>query len=200
MSKPISIQAIRSGRVSIVTDQIETFTETGVRLSSGAELSADIIVTATGLALKLMGGAQIVVDGVPVDLGKTVTYKGAMFSNVPNLALAFGYTNASWTLKCELIARFVCRLLNHMERHGYVQCTPRLPDPALAKEPAVTLTSGYIQRAIDVIPRQSARAPWKAYQNYLRDVLCLRFGRLHDGAMEFVRPGYPRVPVVRGER
>lgn len=193
-------QAIRSGRVSIVTDQIETFTETGVRLSSGAELSADIIVTATGLALKLMGGAQIVVDGVPVDLGRTVTYKGAMFSNVPNLALAFGYTNASWTLKCELIARFVCRLLNHMERHGYVQCTPRLPDPALAKEPAVTLTSGYIQRAIDVIPRQSARAPWKAYQNYLRDVLCLRFGRLHDGAMEFVRPGYPRVPVVRGER
>lgn len=191
-------QAIKSGRVSIVTDRIESFTATGIRLASGAELEADIIVTATGLVLKPMGGAQIVVDDVPVDLGKTLTYRGAMFSDVPNLALAFGYTNASWTLKCELIAQYVCRLLNYMEKHGYVQCTPRRPNAPLPAQPAVTLTSGYIQRALDIIPRQGERAPWKAHQNYLRDVLNLRLGRLNDGSLEFTRAGLQQVHAARG--
>ncbi len=193
-------QAIKAGNISIVTDQIERFTETGIRLASGAELSADIVVTATGLVLKAMGGAQIVVDGMPVDLGKTLTYRGAMFSDVPNLALAFGYTNASWTLKCELIAQYVCRLLNYMGRHGYVQCTPRRPTVSLPTKPAVTLTSGYIQRSIDLVPRQGDRAPWKAHQNYLRDLFSLRFSRLNDGSLEFIRPGQLQAHAARGAR
>ncbi|GIW02169.1 MAG: flavin-binding family monooxygenase [Roseiflexus sp.] len=193
-------RAIKSGRIAMVTGQIERFTETGIRLVSGTELNADIIVTATGLVLKLMGGAQIVVDGTPVDPGKTLTYRGAMFSDVPNLALAFGYTNASWTLKCELIAQYVCRLLNYMEKHGYARCTPRRPNTLLSAQPAVTLTSGYIQRALDVIPRQGERDPWKAHQNYLRDLLSLRFGRLNDGSMEFARLGQLQAHAVRGVR
>ncbi len=189
---------IRAGRASMVTDQIECFTETGIRLASGAELNADIIVTATGLVLKAMGGAQIIVDGAPVDFGKTLTYRGAMFSNVPNLALAFGYTNASWTLKCELIAQYVCRLLNYMKKRGYVQCTPRRPDAPMSTTPAVTLTSGYIQRALDLVPRQGERAPWKAHQNYLRDLVSLRLGRLNDGSLEFIRPGQQPAHAIRG--
>ena len=121
--------AIREGRASVVTDQIETFTETGLQLKSGEHLDADIIVTATGLVLKLMSGLQLVVDGAPVDLSKTMAYKGMMYSDVPNLASAFGYTNASWTLKCDLTAEYVCRLLKHMDQHGYAQCTPRVNDP-----------------------------------------------------------------------
>lgn len=191
-------RAISAGRASMVTDQIERFTETGIRLASGAELRADIIVTATGLVLKAMGGAQIIVDGVPVDFGKTLTYRGAMFSDVPNLALAFGYTNASWTLKCELIAQYVCRLLNYMKKRGYVQCTPRCPDAPIATTPAVTLTSGYIQRALDLVPRQGERAPWKAHQNYLRDLVSLRLGRLNDGSLEFIRPGQQPAHAIRG--
>ncbi len=191
-------QAIKAGRVSIVTDQIKSFTTTGIRLASGAELEADIIVTATGLVLRPMGGAQIIVDGVPVDFGKTLTYRGAMFSDVPNLALAFGYTNASWTLKCELIAQYVCRLLNYMEKRGYIQCTPRRPNAPLPAQPAVTLTSGYIQRALDIIPRQGERAPWKAHQNYLRDVLSLRLSRLNDGSLEFTRAGLQQAHAARG--
>jgi cation diffusion facilitator CzcD-associated flavoprotein CzcO len=193
-------RAIQSGKASIVTDQIERFTTTGIRLASGAELNADIVVTATGLVLKAMGGAQIVVDGRPIDLGKTLTYRGAMFSDVPNLALAFGYANASWTLKCELIAQYVCRLLNYMEKYGYVQCTPRHRETPPVTEPAVALTSGYIRRALDIIPRQGERAPWKAHQNYLRDLLSLRLSRLNDGSLEFVRSGQLYARVVRGVR
>ena len=126
-------RAIREGSASVVTDHIETFTETGLRLKSGEHLDADIIVTATGLVLKLMSGLQLVVDGAPVDLSKTMAYKGMMYSDVPNLASAFGYTNASWTLKCDLTAEYVCRLLNHMDRYGYAQCTPRVNDPSVER-------------------------------------------------------------------
>jgi cation diffusion facilitator CzcD-associated flavoprotein CzcO len=192
--------AIRSGKVSLVTDHIATFTETGMRLRSGEELTADIIVTATGLRLKLMSGVQLVVDGAPVDLSKTMSYKGMMYSDIPNLASAFGYTNASWTLKCELTSEYICRLLNYMDRHGYTQCTPRLQDASIVEKPVVDLTSGYVQRAIDTLPRQGSRKPWKLYQNYVRDLLSVRFSRVNDGTMEFVRRDQRVSQKARGGR
>ncbi|MGO8951122.1 MAG: flavin-containing monooxygenase [Ktedonobacterales bacterium] len=179
--------AIKVGTVSVVTDQIDAFTETGVRLRSGDELAADVIVTATGLTMRLMSGVQLEVDGRPVDLGKTLSYRGMMYSGVPNLASAFGYTNASWTLKSELIARYVCRLLNYMDQHGYAQCVSQRPERAGAEEPVVNLTSGYVQRAVDTFPRQGANKPWRTYQNYLRDLLNLRFDPLNDGTMTYAR-------------
>ncbi len=176
--------AIRSGRASVVTDRIAAFTETGIRLESGAHLDADVIVTATGLDMRLMGGLQLVVDGAPVDLSKTVAYKGAMYSDVPNLASALGYTNASWTLKCDLTAEYVCRLLNHMQRHGYVQATPRLRDGAVGQDPVVDLKSGYVRRALATLPRQGARAPWRLHQSYVADLALLRYGRVRDPELE----------------
>ena len=178
-------RAIREGRASVVTDQIESFTETGLQLRSGTRLDADVVVTATGLVLKLMAGLELVVDGRTVDLSKALAYKGMMYSDVPNLASAFGYTNASWTLKCDLTAEYVCRLLRHMDEHGYVQCTPRRNDPALAEEPILDFSSGYVQRALHELPKQGSKPPWRLYQNYVKDVAALRFGSLEDGIMEF---------------
>ena len=178
-------KATREGRVSIVTDQIETFTETGLQLKSGEHLQADIIVTATGLVLKLMAGLTLVVAGEVVDVSKTLTYKGMMYSNVPNLASAFGYTNASWTLKCDLISGYVCRLLNYMDRNGYATCMPRMNERSVKTEPAMDFSSGYIQRALSTLPRQGSRFPWRLNQNYVRDLKLIRYGRLNDGAMEF---------------
>jgi monooxygenase len=180
--------AMRSGRASVVTGDIETITETGLRLRSGAELEADLIVTATGLNLLLLGGLEATVDGARVDFSKTYNYKGMMFSDVPNLALAVGYTNASWTLKAELICRYVCRLLNHMRATGMRQCTPRLPDGSMPEAPFLDLTSGYVQRSIDKFPKQGTKVPWKLHQNYARDVLLLRRGNVDDGVMEFSNP------------
>jgi cation diffusion facilitator CzcD-associated flavoprotein CzcO len=178
-------RVIREGRASIVTDQIETFTETGLRLKSGKRLDADIIVTATGLNLKLMAGLQLVVDGEPVDLSKTVAYKGMMYSDVPNAASALGYTNASWTLKCDLTAEYVCRILNYMDAHGYRQCTPRLNDPSIKKERVLDFTSGYVERALHTLPSQGSKTPWRLHQNYVKDLSMLRYGRVNDGTMEF---------------
>jgi cation diffusion facilitator CzcD-associated flavoprotein CzcO len=177
--------AIRDRRATVVTDQIETFTETGLQLKSGEHLDADIVVTATGLVLKLMSGLQLTVDGAPIDLSKTITYKGMMYSDVPNLASAFGYTNASWTLKCDLTSEYVCRLLKHMDQHGYAQCTPRVNDPELAPVPAIDFTSGYVLRALHTLPRQGSKTPWRLHQNYVKDLSMLRFGRVDDGTMEF---------------
>jgi cation diffusion facilitator CzcD-associated flavoprotein CzcO len=178
-------QVIREGSASIVTDQIETFTETGLLLSSGERLDADIIVTATGLNLKLMAGLQLVVDGVPVDMSKTMAYKGMMYSGVPNVASAFGYTNASWTLKCDLTAEYVCRLLNYMDRHGFTYCTPRLTDPSVKPERVLDFTSGYVERALHTLPSQGSKTPWRLHQNYVKDLSMLRYGRVDDGTMEF---------------
>jgi cation diffusion facilitator CzcD-associated flavoprotein CzcO len=178
-------EALSSGRASIVTDQIETFTENGLRLASGDELDADLIVTATGLNMLVFGGMEIAVDGEEVEIPRTMTYKGMMLSGVPNLALAFGYTNASWTLKCDLTCEYVCRLLNHMAAHGYRQCTPRNRDPSIAEEPFIDLSSGYVKRSIEKFPKQGSRAPWRLYQNYALDIVSLRFGSLADEAMEF---------------
>lgn len=180
--------ALKGGNASISTDRIETFTEKGIKLSSGEELVADIIVTATGLNMKLMGGVQFVVDGAPVDLAKALVYRGMMYRDIPNVAFVFGYINASWTLKCELIAQRLCRILNYMDRHSYTQCTPRLRDQTITEEPMlVDLTSGYVQRASEIMPRQGSSDPWKVHQHYLRDMRSLRFGNVNDGTMEFTR-------------
>ncbi|MFZ3034760.1 MAG: NAD(P)/FAD-dependent oxidoreductase [Parvibaculum sp.] len=177
--------AIKSDRADVVTDHIETFTEKGIKLKSGKELEADLIVTATGLNLEVLSGLDIKVDDKPVDISKTFNYKGMMYSDVPNLASSFGYTNASWTLKCDLTCGYVCRLLNYMDETGYRQCTPRNTDPTLEAEPALDFTSGYVQRSIDKFPKQGSRAPWKLYQNYALDIVSLKFGKIEDGAMEF---------------
>ena len=177
--------AIKSQRASVVTDEIDTFTETGIRLKSGRELAADLIVTATGLSLQVLGGLQITVDGARVDLAKTMNYKGLMHSGIPNLASSFGYTNASWTLKCDLTCEYVCRLLNHMAKHGYTQCTPRNADASITEQPWVDFSSGYLQRSMHLFPKQGSRAPWKLYQNYPKDVMLLRFGKIADGVMAF---------------
>jgi cation diffusion facilitator CzcD-associated flavoprotein CzcO len=181
----VFFNAIRAGRVTIATGAIESFTETGLRLKSGVDLPADIIVSATGLNMKLAGGMEIVVDGVRADLAAKTVYKGMMLSDVPNLALAFGYINASWTLKCDLTARTVCRLLNHMKRRGYASCTPRLGVEAGGTEPLLNFTSGYVRRADAFLPRQGLKAPWRVHQNYLLDMMMLRFGALEDGVLEF---------------
>jgi cation diffusion facilitator CzcD-associated flavoprotein CzcO len=178
-------RAMRNGRVSIATDHIETFTEDGLLLKSGERLDADIIVTATGLVLKLFSGMQLVVDGAPVDLPKTLVYKGMMFSDVPNLSFAIGYTNASWTLKCDLTAEYTCRLLNHMDQHGYTVCTPRVNDPDVEEEPVIDFNSGYVLRALNTLPRQGSKTPWRLHQNYVKDLSMMRYGRVDDGAMEF---------------
>jgi monooxygenase len=179
-------KVIRDGRMSIVTDHIETFTETGIRLRSGSELEADIIVTATGLKLNLLGDVAFRVDGSRVDLSKTMAYKGIMFSDVPNLASVFGYTNAAWTLKADLTCEYVCRLLNHMGRRGYAVATPRR-DASVEEMPFVDFSSGYIQRALDVLPKQGSKKPWKLYQNYALDMAALRLGTIDDGTMEFTQ-------------
>jgi cation diffusion facilitator CzcD-associated flavoprotein CzcO len=180
-------EAIAQGRVSVETDRIECFTATGIRLASGAELPADLIVTATGLQMKFLGGLGLTVDGRRVEPARGLTYKGMMLEGVPNLALAVGYTNASWTLKCDLSCEYVCRLLNHMEKHGHSQCRPERGGADVPLEPFIGLTSGYIERARHLFPQQGAKRPWKLYQNYALDLLMLGYGRLDDGVMRFSR-------------
>ncbi len=178
-------RAIRDGRASVVTGEIETFTETGVRLKSGDVIEAEIIVTATGLILKIMDGLELTVDGKPVVLSEKVAYKGMMYNDVPNLAQAFGYTNASWTLKCDLTSEYVCRLVKYMDENGYSYCVPRLKDPSVTREPALDFNSGYVLRALREIPSQGSKHPWRLHQNYFKDLSMLRYGRLDDGTMEF---------------
>ena len=179
-------KAIRAGQASVATGHVETFTGAGIRLRSGEELEADIVVTATGLKLNLLGDVRLSVDGEPVDLSKALAYKGMMFSGVPNLASVFGYTNASWTLKADLTCEHVCRLLNHMRRRGYAAAMPQRDD-SVGEEPFLDFTSGYVQRALGALPKQGSKKPWKLHQNYARDMAALRFGKLADGAMKFTR-------------
>jgi monooxygenase len=177
--------SIREGRSSIVTGEIETFTESGVRLKSGESLEADVVVTATGLNLKIMAGVDLIVDGEPVDLSKKLAYKGMMYNDVPNLAQAFGYTNASWTLKCDLTSEYVCRLLKYMDATGYSSCAPHINDPTVKPEPVLDFTSGYIERALHTLPSQGSKQPWRLHQNYFKDLRLIRYGRLDDGTLEF---------------
>jgi len=181
-------RAIRAGRADIVTGEIAGFTPDGIRLASGEVIAADLVVTATGLQLKMLGGAALTVDGVPVDLSKAIVYRGAMFSGVPNLAVASGYTNASWTLKCELVARYVCRVLQAMEARGAEICMPVNDDPQLPTQASIGLSSGYVQRSAGLLARQGLRRPWRMYQNYLLDLLALEFSPLRDGVLRFSKP------------
>lgn len=177
-------RAIRKGRVTMVTDEIERFTEGGIKLKSGRELQADLVIAATGLELQLVGGATFVVDGVEVDPPKTMVYKGMMLSDVPNFAFAVGYTNASWTLKCDLVTRYVCRLIGHMQASSLRYCVPRTRGAEVGA-PIIDFSSSYIQRALDNLPKQGARTPWKLYQNYALDLVTLRYGSVEDAYMEF---------------
>jgi cation diffusion facilitator CzcD-associated flavoprotein CzcO len=189
-------RAIRSGRAEVVTDAIERFTERGIRLVSGRELEADVIVTATGLNLQMLGGAVLSVDGREVAFGETVAYKGMMFSGVPNAALSIGYTNASWTLKCDLICEYVCRLLRFMDERGYAYCVPVAPPEGEPLEPLIDFSSGYVLRSIATLPKQGSRPPWRLNQNYFTDIGLFRRAPLEDEGMRFVS----RAGAEAGER
>lgn len=178
--------AIREGRASVVTDHIERFEQGGIRLKSGQLLPADIIVTATGLDMQLMGGVPFTVDGARVDPAKSLGYKAMMYSDIPNLASSFGYTNASWTLKSDLTCAYVARLLNTMKRRGMRQATPRV-GADVTREDFLTFTSSYVQRAIDRFPKQGDKRPWRVHQNYALDLIDLKFGGIDEG-MEFSNP------------
>jgi monooxygenase len=180
-------RAIRSNRVSVVTDRIVSFTRQGIRLESGQELQADVVVTATGLKLLALGGVRISVDGAVIDPGQALTYKGLMLGNVPNCAMCVGYTNASWTLRAELSSLYVCRLINYMDRRGYSQCLPFHDGSPVDTQPLLGLTSGYVQRGANLLPKQGRKRPWVLRQNYLYDMLSLYFGPVDDGTLVFSR-------------
>ncbi|WP_433038409.1 flavin-containing monooxygenase [Actinomycetospora sp. CA-053990] len=186
-------RAVRSGQADIVTDTIETFTEDGIRLASGQELEADVVVTATGLNLQMFGGAEVVVDGEPVHLPDTMAYKGMMLSGVPNLVYMIGYTNASWTLKVDLVAEYVVRLLRHLRDHGLGVAVPER-DPDVEEAPFLDFGAGYVQRSIDELPKQGTRAPWRLAMNYAIDAVALRRSRVDDDAVRFVPARAGRVP------
>jgi cation diffusion facilitator CzcD-associated flavoprotein CzcO len=179
-------ETVARGEASIVTDRVKSFTETGIALDSGAELEADVVVTATGFNLLLLGGMDVVVDGEAVDFSQRVAYKGLMLSGVPNLAMSLGYTNASWTLKCDLVAQYVCRLLAYMDRNGYAIATAQPPDPSVPTEPIIDLKSGYVLRSIEKLPMQAESLPWRLHQNYFRDIRLLKRGPVDD-SMVFAR-------------
>ncbi len=187
-------RVICNGKASVVTDHVKTFTETGIELESGATLDADIVVTATGLNLVAFGGAQLSVDGREVSLPETMAYKGMMLSDVPNFAFIVGYTNASWTLKADLVCEYVCRLLAHMRRQGFDAAMPER-DPAVAEEPFLDFQAGYVLRALERFPKQGSRAPWRLRQNYLRDVVTLRRGSVEE-AMRFTRRSARDLPAL----
>ncbi|NLU84306.1 NAD(P)/FAD-dependent oxidoreductase [Rhodococcus sp. HNM0569] len=186
-------RSIRKGDVELVTDRIDTFTETGITLESGRTLDADVVITATGLNLIAFGGIEFAVDGEPVDLTHTMAYKGMMLSGLPNFAYVIGYTNASWTLKADLVSEYFCRVLAHMDAHGYDTFVPER-DASVREEPFLDFDAGYVLRALDELPKQGSRAPWRLRMNYFRDMLTLRYGKLTDDAMRFSR----RRPVRRG--
>ena len=177
-------KSVCEGKASVVTDHIASFTESGIQLRSGAELPADIVVSATGLKLKFLGGMSVAIDGMPIDPPSLLVYKGMMLSGVPNLAFAVGYTNASWTLKCDLTSRYVCRLLRHMDKKHYAACTPRR-DPSVEELPLIDFSSGYVQRALGHLPKQGTTVPWRLYQNYALDLMTLQYGSVDDPAIAF---------------
>src|SRR6185437_12650918 len=185
-------RVIRHGQASVVTGQIKTFTERGIQLATGEELEADVIVTATGLQLLAFGGAQLAVDGRDIALSDTMAYKGMMLSGVPNFAFTIGYTNASWTLKADLVAGYVVRLLRYLDAHGYDQCVPTNDDPRVAPLPLLDFQAGYVLRSVHEFPKSGSRAPWRLGMSYAHDVAKLRYGRVNDGTLRFSRRGTPR--------
>jgi cation diffusion facilitator CzcD-associated flavoprotein CzcO len=188
-------RAIRSGRADVVTDHIEAFTPGGLRLRSGAELAADIVVTATGLNLLPLGGIELTVDGQPVQVGEHVAYKGMMLADVPNLAFAIGYTNASWTLKVDLVAAWVTRLVRFMAARDYAVVTPRLPSEPMATSSFINMNSGYFERARDLLPLQGDRAPWRLRQHYFHDAALFR-APVDQQELEFLTASELAQPVA----
>jgi monooxygenase len=180
-------EVLGDGSAEIVTDRIETFTEHGIALASGRELEADIVVTATGLNLLFLGGMRLTIDGEEPDLARAMTYRGMLLSDFPNFAFTIGYTNASWTLKADLVAEFVCRLIRHMDAEGYDVCVPRISDLTVTEEPLLDFTSGYVLRSLAELPKQGSKEPWKLRQNYPLDLRSLRYGPLEDGTLRFSR-------------
>jgi monooxygenase len=180
-------KTIRHGKADVVTDTIERFDATGITLNSGEHLDADIIVTATGLNLRLFGGAAILRNGAPADLTEMMAYKGMMLSGLPNMAFTIGYTNASWTLKADLVSEFVCRVLNYMDDHGYDTVVPQRPGAEIEERPLMDFTPGYVLRALDELPKQGSRAPWRLKQNYLFDLQFIRRGKVDDDALHFTK-------------
>jgi monooxygenase len=190
-------KSLSDGTSEVVTDRIETFTETGIKLESGRELDADIIVTATGLNLQMLGGMEVYVDGEQVVASESMVYKGMMLGDVPNLAFWIGYTNASWTLKADLTAEYMCRVLKHMDANGFRRALPRR-DPSVAEEPFMDFKSGYVQRSLHELPKQGAERPWRMRMNYPMDILEIRRGSLEDSAMEFSREPRAAAAVPAG--
>jgi monooxygenase len=180
-------KSLSDGSADIVTDHIERFTADGIKLKSGRQLDADVVVTATGLNLLFFGGMKVEIDGVEPPQSHMIAYRGMMMGEVPNLAFTIGYTNASWTLKADLVAEYLCRLLNHMDANGYDICMPHLDDPSVTEEPIMDFSSGYVTRAVAELPKQGSKEPWKLRQNYAVDLRSLRYGSLEDGAMTFSR-------------
>ena len=188
-------RTIRHGKADVVTDTIDRFTKAGIRLSSGEELEADIIVTATGLNMQLFGGAHVSRNGVPVELANEMAYKGMMLSGLPNVAMTLGYTNASWTLKADLVSEYVCRLLNYMDRNGFDTVEPQHPGAGVEVRPPMDLTSGYVLRALDRLPKAGATAPWRFPHNSLVDIRAIRRAKFDDPALRFSRhPGAAAAP------
>jgi monooxygenase len=192
-------KSITAGKSSIVTDHIERFTEQGILLKSGKLLEADMIISATGLNVMALGKMEVHVDGKRIDMSKTLGYKGMMYTDIPNLATSFGYTNASWTLKADLTCNYVCRLLNHMTKTGTSIATPILKDPSVTPEPWVDFTSTYFQRSLSDFPKQGSKTPWKLHQNYMRDVMLLKINTVDDGAMIFSVPQKPATLSIAAE-
>lgn len=190
---------LKDGSADIVTGQIDTFTKNGIKLKSGEELEADIIVTATGLDLQLTGGIEFSADGVPQDPTERMVYRGCMLSDVPNFAFTVGYTNSSWTLKADLVAEYVCRLLKHMDEKGYKTAMPHNDDPSIKEEPLLNFPAGYVMRAMERFPKAGSKAPWKMRMTYHQDYMEIRRGKLEDGTMQFAKPAAPspkREPVA----
>jgi cation diffusion facilitator CzcD-associated flavoprotein CzcO len=188
-------EVLADGSAEIVTDQIETFTEHGIALASGRELEAEIVVTATGLNLHFLGGMRLTVDGEERDLSRAMTYKGMLLSDFPNFAFTIGYTNASWTLKADLVAEYVCRLIRHMDAEGYDVCMPKISDPSVTEEPLLDFNSSYVLRSLADLPKQGSKEPWRLRQNYPLDLRTLRFGPLEDGTLRFFRRPAPPSPA-----
>jgi monooxygenase len=179
-------RTIRHGKADVVTDTIDRFTKTGIKLTSGEELQADIIITATGLNMQLVGGVRPSRNGEPFDLTSLMTYKGSMFSGVPNFAITYGYTNQSWTLKADLVSEFVCRLLNYMDAKGFDTVEPQHPGDAVDERPFMDFNPGYFRRSMDLLPKSGSRAPWRLKQNYFFDMRTMR-GKVADEGLRFAK-------------
>jgi monooxygenase len=188
-------EALKGGKAEIVTDHIDRLTADGIKLQSGKDLKADIVVSATGLKLQVAGGIEVRVDGRAIRWADTMSYKGMMFSGVPNFGSIFGYTNASWTLKADLAAEYVCRLMNAMKARRVDYCVPERPHASVGALPWLDFSSGYVTRAMAEFPAQGDKKPWQLYQNYIKDMLTLRFAKLDDGVLKFARKGEAVIPL-----